>query len=260
MQNRNEVIKAKVMSDFAKEKVEELLSGTFSNPEIKVEFAADQYKVDGKQLKAITDASTKISTLYSGSTPIASISFDGTDWWIEYNRNTTSNALLQSGDLKGAVVMYAEVCGGNRIKIDVNGKASFDAGFIRPVDVTVKTTAKFKDKQDGGSTVKSVDMISLSDWRGVAFTAANNYATWYDVTDYVLDTAKATCNLSSNKPLVNTTDIVLTSDGTGTATSVTYKNNGAAVTKNFEIYIPLTVKYWWGEITKTITVEVEKTI
>ena len=40
---------------------------------------------------------------------------------------------------------------------------------------------------------------------------------------------------------------------------LTYKNNGTNVTKDYELYIPVTLNYGWGSISKTITVKVFKT-
>ena len=40
---------------------------------------------------------------------------------------------------------------------------------------------------------------------------------------------------------------------------LTYKNNGTNVTKDYELYIPVTLNYGWGSISKTITVKVYKT-
>ena len=40
---------------------------------------------------------------------------------------------------------------------------------------------------------------------------------------------------------------------------LTSKNNGTNVTKDYELYIPVTLNYGWGSISKTITVKVYKT-
>ena len=211
----NDVFETKIMSGFEKAQIEKLLSDRKLSGEFKFAFAEDklQYTVAGSKLTVSTDK----QYLMLGITAIAQIGEDAAgDWWIKYLRSDIANKLLNTNELKAAITMSADVCSGNLIPVTFNGQPTFDAGFIRPVDVAAKAKDKFYDKDDGGTTIKSKDLLSLSDWRGKAFTATNNYDVWYGVTDYVLDVNKATCNLSASKPVVNTaTEIRLTALGSG---------------------------------------------
>ena len=117
-------------------------------------------------------------------------------------------------------------------------------------------------------------MISPSDWRIDAKTGKNrlfkDHKTYWDfygpfTVEALIDEAK--CDLNGELQDVPATIVLAQSNvrEMGGANSkygfITYRNNGAGVQNAFNLYIPVKVKYGWGEIvTDPIKVNVATTI
>ena len=166
--------------------------------------------------------------------------------------------------LTARVKVVATMCG--NIDVPVNNK-EFDVKFIRPISIT-DATAKFVD----GVTTTAPLKLTFVDWRGYNFTGTRvptaNYFTYYGVKSIALDIPNAKTNLNNNwndklseltskikLAYVAPTKEQIAAENFGT---ITYSNNGSTV-GTFQVKIPATVTYDWGELKTEVVVTIEKT-
>ena len=166
--------------------------------------------------------------------------------------------------LTARVKVVATMCG--NIDVPVDNK-EFDVKFIRPISIT-DATAKFVD----GVTTTAPLKLTFVDWRGYNFTGTRlptaNYFTYYGVKSIALDILNAKTNLNNNwndklseltrkikLAYVAPTEAQIAAEDFGT---ITYSNNGSTV-GTFQVKIPATVTYDWGELKTEVVVTVEKT-
>lgn len=166
--------------------------------------------------------------------------------------------------LTARVKVVATMCG--NIDVPVNNK-EFDVKFIRPISIT-DATAKFVD----GVTTTAPLKLTFVDWRGYNFTGTRvptaNYFTYYGVKSIALDIDNAKTNLNNNwndklseltskikLAFVAPTEAEIAAENFGT---ITYSNNGSTV-GTFQVKIPATVTYDWGELKTEVVVTIEKT-
>ena len=166
--------------------------------------------------------------------------------------------------LTARVKVVATMCG--NIDVPVNNK-EFDVKFIRPISIT-DATAKFVD----GVTTTAPLKLTFVDWRGYNFTGTRvptaNYFIYYGVKSIALDIPNAKTNLNNNwndklseltsKIKLNfnaPTEAQIAAEDFGT---ITYSNNGSTV-GTFQVKIPATVTYDWGELKTEVVVTIEKT-
>ena len=166
--------------------------------------------------------------------------------------------------LTARVKVVATMCG--NIDVPVNNK-EFDVKFIRPISIT-DATAKFVD----GVTTTAPLNLTFVDWRGYNFTGTRvptaNYFTYYGVKSIALDIPNAKTNLNNNwndklseltskikLAYVAPTEAQIAAEDFGT---ITYSNNGSTV-GTFQVKIPATVTYDWGELKTEVVVTIEKT-
>ena len=166
--------------------------------------------------------------------------------------------------LTARVKVVATMCG--NIDVPVNNK-EFDVKFIRPISIT-DATAKFVD----GVTTTAPLKLTFVDWRGYNFTGTRvptaNYFTYYGVKSIALDIPNAKTNLNNNwndKLSELTKKIKLDFNApteaqiaAGNFGTITYSNNGSTV-GTFQVKIPATVTYDWGELKTEVVVTIEKT-
>ena len=166
--------------------------------------------------------------------------------------------------LTARVKVVATMCG--NIDVPVNNK-EFDVKFIRPISIT-DATAKFVD----GVTTTAPLKLTFVDWRGYNFTGTRvptaNYFTYYGVKSIALDIPNAKTNLNNNwnDKLSDLTNKIKLNFNAPTAAqiaakdfgTITYSNNGSTV-GTFQVKIPATVTYDWGELKTEVVVTVEKT-
>ena len=199
---------------------------------------------------------------------------------IELNKESDlAKFLLNTNKLYTFIGAKANVCGETtkEVSITFDGKDHFQANFIRPINITTNANDNFIDGVDfgeKGSFITIEDLISPSDWRIDAKTGKNrlfkDHKTYWDFygpfdVEALIDEAK--CDLNGELQDVPATIVLAQSDATsmGGANSkygfITYRNNGAGVQNAFNLYIPVKVKYGWGEIvTDPIKVNVATTI
>ena len=166
--------------------------------------------------------------------------------------------------LTARVKVVATMCGD--IDVPVENK-EFDVKFIRPISIT-DATAKFVD----GVTTTAQLNLTFVDWRGYNFVGTrvpnSNYFTYYGVKSIALDIPNAKTNLNNNwndklSDLTNKiklnfnapTEAQIAAQDFGT---ITYSNNGSTV-GTFQVKIPATVTYDWGELKTEVVVTIEKT-
>ena len=199
---------------------------------------------------------------------------------IELNKKSDlAKYLLNTDKLYTFIGAKANVCGEptKEVSITFDGKDHFQANFIRPINITTNANDNFIDGVDfgeKGSFITIEDLISPSDWRIDAKTGKNrlfkDHKTYWDfygpfTVEALIEEAK--CDLNGELQDVPATIVLAQSDDTsmGGANSkygfITYRNNGAGVQNAFNLYIPVKVKYGWGEIvTDPIKVNVATTI
>ena len=166
--------------------------------------------------------------------------------------------------LTARVKVVATMCG--NIDVPVDNK-EFDVKFIRPISIT-DATAKFVD----GVTTTAQLNLTFVDWRGYNFTGTRvptaNYFTYYGVKSIALDIPNAKTNLNNNwnDKLSDLTNKIKLNFNAPTAAqiaakdfgTITYSNNGSTV-GTFQVKIPATVTYDWGELKTEVVVTIEKT-
>lgn len=166
--------------------------------------------------------------------------------------------------LTARVKVVATMC--SNIDVPVENK-EFDVKFIRPISIT-DATAKFVD----GVTTTAPLKLTFVDWRGYNFVGTRvptaNYFTYYGVKSIALDISNAKTNLNNNwndKLSELTSKIKLNFNAPSEAQiaaedfgTITYSNNGSTV-GTFQVKIPATVTYDWGELKTEVVVTVEKT-
>ena len=166
--------------------------------------------------------------------------------------------------LTARVKVVATMCGD--IDVPVENK-EFDVKFIRPISIT-DATAKFVD----GVTTTAKLNLTFVDWRGYNFVGTRvpvaNYFTYYGVKSIALDIDNAKTNLNNNwnDKLGELTSKIKLDFNAPTAAqiaaedfgTITYSNNGSTV-GTFQVKIPATVTYDWGELKTEVVVTIEKT-
>ena len=166
--------------------------------------------------------------------------------------------------LTARVKVVATMCGDIDVPVD---NKEFDVKFIRPISIT-DATAKFVD----GVTTTAKLNLTFVDWRGYNFTGTRvpvaNYFTYYGVKSIALDIDNAKTNLNNNwnDKLGELTSKIKLDFNAPTAAqiaaedfgTITYSNNGSTV-GTFQVKIPATVTYDWGELKTEVVVTVEKT-
>lgn len=164
----------------------------------------------------------------------------------------------------------------------------FNARFLRPVDVEGVNGKEFTDAEANGSVINVADLLNFSDWRNIAFTGANGWLyAFYDIKGLAVDTEGITTTMNGGtlgKTLLknittkckftqqipsktfslseyNSADkaaACLTAVKTALG-SIKYENNGNNV-KDFDVRIPVTVSYEWGDIVTYVDCHVHNTL
>nr|WP_302830248.1 hypothetical protein [uncultured Bacteroides sp.] len=154
----------------------------------------------------------------------------------------------------------------------------FHADFLRPINVFGKDGNNFIDGTDGGSKIKMLDLVYLTDWRDYKFLAnqtspsgatydGSGYYTYYGVTAIEIDNEVGiTTNMGNGtlgKTLLSTvtdkiTIVQANKDKADDTNVLTYSNIGNNV-KSFTVRIPVKVTYKWGTVKASVDVTVKGT-
>ncbi len=233
---------------------------------------------DGKTLNAQikgNQAKNPVATLTSPEDP--------SETMIAYQHNEYAHALLNYKDHKSLANDVVKAIIGIKAQ---NGCAKdlaltnnkFDVRFLRPINAEnankVIVDASYVEMQK----IKATDLLKFTDWRDAwnkkqAAGIGGEYEKYYGVTGVSIEGIEDGQSISLNPnvltnlgqsdpkkfvPLGDVTkniDFVYTAADGGT---LTYKNLSATV-QEFQIKIPVTVKYLWGYITENVTITVQKT-
>lgn len=247
-------------------------------------FANDKLTYDFRFM--ISDA-YKTQTGLSGKTYTMSVSLNGHILYATYNGVKEEVAVL-----KGSVVEYQKTA----FAMDLLNAAShnnlaktvtatvgiyainecdmelpivnntFDMKFLRPIDVEGAEDVTFTDAIDHGNMMDIVKLVEFTDWRDQWI---EDYINYYNVSSIEADLNGVTTTLNGG-----TLGKTLLSDVNGqlkfrqvpggqpyggkTFGQLVYENNGQ-VTGNFDVRVPLTVTYDWGEITTYVDIHIEAT-
>ncbi len=144
---------------------------------------------------------------------------------------------------------------------------TFDIKFLRPLDVTGAEAVTFTDAVTGGNKKDMADLVEFLDWRD---KWEADWVKYYGVTAIKADVDGITTTLNGGtlgSTLLSSVTDAVSFDYQATGASATYGDkdfgylyygNNGSVTAKFQIRVPLTITYDWGEITTAyvdITVE-----
>jgi hypothetical protein len=155
---------------------------------------------------------------------------------------------------------------------------TFDVRFLRPINAVNANKTIEDASYVAMQKIKATDLLKFTDWRDAwnknqAAGIGGEYEKYYGVQGVTIEGIKdgesislnpnVMTNLGQSNPktfvalgdVTKNIDFVYTSADGGT---LTYKNLSTTV-QEFQIKIPVTVKYIWGYITENVTVTVKKT-
>ena len=209
---------------------------------------------------------------------------------IEYQMTDFAKALLNyaahnalSDDVLTAYVTVRAKYGA--CEINLTGEP-LHIRFLRPINVFANAAEVEDASVNGQQVIYLKDLVSLTDWRDEPFKT--NYWYYYGVTDIQVAGSTAGSKLSDNENVLTNMSLAVDAEPTKTLKSVSelvdftylpetwtapdadtapaqadfgklvYKNLGSTVQK-FKLQLPLRVKYIWGEVYTTVTVDVKCT-
>lgn len=174
----------------------------------------------------------------------------------------------------GIAVIDNDGCG---TVVPLEGTTEFHDYVLRPLNLSANSAKPFVDASTNGSTLSVADIVSLSDWRPVAFSADLDLYRFYEVTAITIDTDPANVQTDLGgawRSLAETAPSTRleATPGTGDFTSLTpsssaedkeaifgsltYYNNGTPLANPYKLRIPVTVTYTWGTLTDYVEVTV----
>ena len=150
----------------------------------------------------------------------------------------------------------------------------FDVKFLRPINVVDLKSAELQDATTGTAKIDMSKLLGLTDWRGKAFAVTPvDFYTYYGVTGNAIsidkDKIMTTLNASEAAPkllkdVAPNMSINYTCNLQKTADDITYgdlvyENGKFTINAPFKLFIPVTVKYTFGEVTSTVTLTITPT-
>ncbi len=238
---------------------------------------------DGKQLLNGTEVIATINPFVANEGDV-----------LELNRDSeTAKKLLnyQSEFLKVRIGMYYYYCettstassvGNIKLPMLIAGKEYFDVVFIRPINAEPGHGKHFVDAVSfgqEGSFLKVSELTNLYDWRhrspkhGNYESSFEKYPWYYDfygIEDMTVELDKITTDMDghADNPVPLSTfpqlKVEAVSSMNGESPNfgfLTYRNNGNNLANAINLFVPVTIKYYWGEIVSTtIKVPVHPTI
>lgn len=201
--------------------------------------------------------------------------------YINYGKSTYAKDLLNyvahnalADDVVRAIIGVKLT---NKCGLEVaHNDATIDVRFLRPINVA-NNNKEIEDASTGGAQViNMLDLVKFSDWREV--WKKESYPTFYGIKSITVDGVTDGQSISNNinvttnqtgkfEPLKKVNEKIdffysiptgedLTADNAYGI--LTYKNFSSTVDQ-FQVNIPVTVEYFWGKISTTVTVNVKRT-
>ena len=233
---------------------------------------------DGKTLNAQikgNQAKNPVATLDSPEDP--------SETKIAYQHNDYAHALLNYKDhnslandvVKAIIGIKAQNKCAKDLALTNN---TFDVRFLRPINAENANKEIVDASYVEMQKIKATDLLKFTDWRDAwnkkqAAGIGGEYEKYYGVTGVTIDgiadgqsislNPNVMTNLGQSDPtkfvplgdVTKNIDFIYTAADGGT---LTYKNLSATV-QEFQIKIPVTVKYIWGYITENVIITVKKT-
>lgn len=243
---------------------------------------ATGYSVDGVNLKRNGDV-------------IATLSADGE---VVYQNNKQAKLLLNNGKMytSGNVEIVATY---GDCKIAFPNVYAFTVKFLRPLNLIAGQNPKFVPATAGGSRAKLASLFNLTDWRNKAVTTYSNGTmsaatdngvnlyNFYKVSKIIVDMnaiqfqngsnwESITANKNANLTIVDTSangsaSTILTTNGSEVTADISnianinniefvYTSQSQGVTNEYNLKIPVTLVYSWGNLKDTMPATVTVTL
>lgn len=181
---------------------------------------------------------------------------------VQYQHTTYAEDLLNAvshHDIANTVTATVGIYAVNGCDMELPiANNTFDIKFLRPLDVTGADAVTFTDAVTGGNRKDMAELVDFEDWRDEWEAAWVGY---YGVTAIAADVDGITTTLNGGTLgqtlLSDVTDAVsfeyYATDATttygGKDFGYLYYGNNGSVTATFQIRVPLTITYDWGQIT-----------
>ena len=140
----------------------------------------------------------------------------------------------------------------------------FAAKYYQPIYLSGPVSgASFIDRVgygEAGSYLRIEDIVSPCDWQGRIFSDYENLWGYYGPFEVLFDLENVQCNLYGQiQSLPSTFELSFAYDlPVDTQFGLlTFTNNGYPVEDDFELYVPVRVRYGWGEIEEVLTIPVQ---
>lgn len=232
--------------------------------------------VDGTANGTTLTVSADGKQLLSGSVVVATINpfVANTGDILTLNRNSyVAKRLLNYNkeSLKvriGIRTAYCENLPQFKMPVTINGNPYFDVVFVRPINVEPTNGQYFVDGKDYGQPNTYIEvrkMVNLADWRNSTdyvstFNQYPYFYGYYGVTNITVNTSSIKTDLNGSlRPVTDFPDLLVAYEPTviGVTPSaqygyLTYRNNGALIGVDFNLFIPATITYSWGEIVSEV--------
>ena len=221
--------------------------------------------VGGTKLQACTDYDAEKKT--GSFSDVATIDENGV---LTYAETDIAKALLNKSaynedpfTAKVEIVASAKDCPATLLPLTGN---TFDVKFLRPINIVALSNATLQDAKENAK-IDLNKMFKLTDWRGKDFLAKDpNYYTYYGVTvkNVIVDVDQITTNMDGGEakpvdPELLSLSYIESTDITKSLGTITYNNNKQAVSKEFKLFIPVTVKYTFGEQSTVVELTITPT-
>lgn len=123
---------------------------------------------------------------------------------VTYNKTDVAKALLnKSAYNENPFTATIEVVITNKgcdTKLQL-ANGTFDAKFLRPVNIIAGPVSTIQDAETGGAKVALNQLISLTDWRGHDFEmGTNNFYTYYEISAFAIATDDIKTNMGQTDP------------------------------------------------------------
>lgn len=249
-----------------------------------------EYKgIDGKTyIMSVSEDGKTLNAQIKGNqakNPVATLDSpeDPSETKIAYQHNDYAHALLNYKDhnslandvVKAIIGIKAQNKCAKDLALTNN---TFDVRFLRPINAENANKEIVDASYVEMQKIKATDLLKFTDWRDAwnkkqAAGIGGEYEKYYGVTGVTIDgiadgqsislNPNVMTNLGQSDPtkfvplgdVTKNIDFIYTAADGGT---LTYKNLSATV-QEFQIKIPVTVKYIWGYITENVTITVKKT-
>lgn len=218
--------------------------------------------------------------------PIANLYTDGT---ISYVESADADDILnykghdQLGERETFTAYIGLAIEGTCYNVPLSGKTWFNVRFVRPLDLTQPKAAEVKDAPNEWQTIDVVNLVQVNDWRNYVGDPNNGNGgkdenNKFDFSYYGIeltteakdvytdaangaDSREVLTDVAAIKKLHKASEIPGLELVKGDAASQLKYKNSSAVTGTFHLYVPVKMKYVFGQTPQTLysVVTVKKT-